>query len=212
MAHLTLQAVSDRLEIADLQYRYALALDTRDWALLERCFTVDAIVDYGELGGVITGAAKIAQFCRSALDGLDASQHLIGNTMVTIDGDRATGLCYFVAQHVFVSDNGSNTYLVAGTYHDELHRGADGWQMTSRAYQLARVMPTWRGPPPGPAVKCQRLLACDNESSAARPGSSGPDELVMASRRWRDRSPTRSGRIDRQVKYHPFSSRSNRSS
>lgn len=131
--------VQDHLDIIQLHHRYAWGLDQRDWTMLEDCFTVDGEVDYGDLGGVLQGATTIAAFCRQVLEGLDASQHLIGNTIVDLAGDRATATSYFQAQHVFVSDNGSNTYIVAGTYRDELVRGGGTWRIAKRT-----LTPTWR--------------------------------------------------------------------
>ena len=112
----TTSTMQDHLDIVELHHRYAWSLDHRDWTMLADCFSPDGEVDYGMLGGQLKGATVIAEFCRQVLEGLDASQHLIGNTMVDLDGDRATATCYFQAQHVFVSDNGANTYIVAGTY------------------------------------------------------------------------------------------------
>jgi hypothetical protein len=130
--------VRDRLDIMQLHHRYAWALDQRDWSMLERCFTPDGGVDYGDLGGEFQGAAEIAAFCRQALEGLDASQHLIGNTMIELDGDRATATCYFQAQHVFEGAPGGDTYIVAGTYTDVLTRDDDGWRIAHRT-----LTPSW---------------------------------------------------------------------
>ena len=45
-----LQRLIDRQEIADLCARYTFALDTRDWALFESCFTdAPAFVRNGRL-------------------------------------------------------------------------------------------------------------------------------------------------------------------
>ena len=38
--------LSDRAEIHDVIVRYGWAIDTKDWALLDTCFTDDAEVDY----------------------------------------------------------------------------------------------------------------------------------------------------------------------
>jgi hypothetical protein len=129
----------DRLDIIELHHRYAWALDRRDWQLLEECFTPDGGVDYGDLGGELHGAADIAAFCRRALEGLDATQHLIGNSMVQLDGDRATSTCYFQAQHVLAGARDGDTYIVAGTYADELAREDDGWRIAHRT-----LTPSWR--------------------------------------------------------------------
>jgi hypothetical protein len=128
----------DRLDIIELHHRYAWALDHREWKQLEECFTADGGVDYGDLGGEFRGAAEIAAFCRQALEGLDASQHLIGNTMIELDGDRATATCYFHAQHVFNGAPGGDTYIVAGTYSDVLARDHGGWRITRRT-----LSPSW---------------------------------------------------------------------
>src|SRR5581483_2694029 len=95
-------------------------------------FTDDGAADYGELGGVNTGAATIAAFCRSALAGLDASQHLITNEVVELDGDRGRARCYFQAQHVYRGAEGGDHYLVGGTYEDELVRTPEGWRIRRR--------------------------------------------------------------------------------
>lgn len=132
-------SLQDHLDIVGLHHRYAWSLDHRDWLGLADCFVEDAVVDYGALGGELEGATVVAEFCRSVLEGLDASQHLIGNTMVELDGDEAAATCYFQAQHVFVSDNGANTYLVAGTYTDHLRRVEGGWRIVRRT-----LTPMWR--------------------------------------------------------------------
>jgi hypothetical protein len=128
----------DRLDIIELHHRYAWALDQRDWSMLEGCFTPDGGVDYGDLGGEFRGATEIAAFCRQALEGLDASQHLIGNTMIELSGDRATATCYFQAQHVFSGARGGDTYIVAGTYTDVLARDDGGWRIAHRT-----LTPSW---------------------------------------------------------------------
>jgi hypothetical protein len=124
--------VADRLAITDVLYQYATALDTRDWDLLRACFTADGVADYLEFGGVNEGREAIVKLCGGVLSGLDASQHLIANPRVTLDGDRATATCYFQAQHFLASPAGGNTYLVGGSYEDRFVRTAEGWQIAYR--------------------------------------------------------------------------------
>lgn len=128
-----LAEVEDRQHITEVLYRYASALDGRDWDLLRSCFTEDAIADYLDLGGVKEGIEEIVALCDGALSGLDSSQHLIGNPRVEIAGDRATASCYLQAQHYLVSPSGANTFLVGGTYVDRLVRTPDGWRIEHRA-------------------------------------------------------------------------------
>jgi ketosteroid isomerase-like protein len=128
---LDLQQVLDRLEIGDLLARYCTALDRRDWDRLADVFTADAVCDYGALG-TPTGVAEITGLVRGTLDTLDATQHLIGNVVVAVDGDTATAHCYLIAQHLREGTPGGETYLLGGTYEDVLLRTADGWRITHR--------------------------------------------------------------------------------
>ena len=45
---LSLQEISDRIQINDLLVRYTVAIDTQDWKLLDTVFLPDATVDYTE--------------------------------------------------------------------------------------------------------------------------------------------------------------------
>jgi len=66
------------------------------------------------------------------LEPLDASQHLLGNTVVDVDGDDATSICYFQAQHVRAGTPGGDTYFIAGSYADRLVRTPQGWRIAER--------------------------------------------------------------------------------
>jgi len=128
-------ALVDRAEIAALSVRYATALDRREWSLLRSCFATDAIVEYEGMPP-IHGLDAVIDVCKSALDRLDASQHLIGNQVVELDGDLARPECYLQAQHVRRDLDG--TYIVAGTYSDLLRREPAGWRIVHR-----RLAVTW---------------------------------------------------------------------
>jgi hypothetical protein len=54
---LSLQELSDRLEIEQLIVRYSNCIDQRDWDGLDAVFTPDAYIDYRKLGG-IDGASR----------------------------------------------------------------------------------------------------------------------------------------------------------
>lgn len=125
-----LQRLVDRQEIADLCVRYTFALDTKDWQLLESCFTTDPV--FVHPGGRLQGFPAILARTSAALEPLDATQHLLGNVVVAVDGDTATASSYFQAQHVRANAPGGDTYLIAGSYTDSLVRAADGWRIAQR--------------------------------------------------------------------------------
>ena len=63
---LSLQEISDRLEIQDLLTRYSFAIDQRDWDALDSVFTEDARIDYSESGGA--AGSNVAQATREGQD------------------------------------------------------------------------------------------------------------------------------------------------
>jgi ketosteroid isomerase-like protein len=123
--------LGDRQDIVDVCVRYALALDSRDWKMLATCFTEDAVANY-EGRPPARGYSAIEQTCRSALDPLAASQHLLGNHLVTVGSDEAEALCYFQAQHVRAGAGGVTQLIIAGRYEDRFVRTEQGWRIAER--------------------------------------------------------------------------------
>lgn len=120
----------DRQQIADLCVRYTTALDAKDWDLLRNCFVEEPV--FVHPGGRLSGWDAIRARTSAALTPLDVSQHLLGNMTAEVDGDTATSLCYFQAQHVRHDTPGGDTYIIAGRYADRLERTAAGWQIAQR--------------------------------------------------------------------------------
>ena len=112
--------------------RYCWALDTRQFHELSEVFTPDAVGDYGSLG-TFHGAEEIATFVEKVLTRLDASQHLVTNHEVVIDGETATCRCQLQAQHVRNAAEGGTTYLIGGYYEDELVDTKAGWRIRRRS-------------------------------------------------------------------------------
>lgn len=129
-------SVQDRLDIADVLARYCLALDDRDWGMLVRVFTEDAVAEYARVG-VSRGLDAITATVRSSLEPLDASQHCIGTSLVEAGAEGTVGRTYLVAQHIVHGMPGGDTFTVAGTYTDRFVRAPDGWRIRHR--QLSRV-------------------------------------------------------------------------
>jgi hypothetical protein len=128
-----LQQLVDRQAIVDLTVAYTYALDTKDWDALDQVFTPDATAFLTE---ELNGREAIKARVRRALEGLDVSQHLIGNHQIDIEGDRATGRCYLQAQHVRDAAPGPPNFIVAGRYDDRYVRTPDGWRVERRALTI----------------------------------------------------------------------------
>lgn len=124
----------DEHEIVDVMNAYTTALDTKDWELLESCFTPDGEADFGNLAGVgvLDSPQALVDLCRGALQDLQATQHLQGNYVVEVDGDAAQASCYFQANHFLEGAPGGNVFTVWGKYRDRFVRTADGWKIKHR--------------------------------------------------------------------------------
>jgi ketosteroid isomerase-like protein len=124
---------SDRSEIIDLAVRYTWALDTKNLEDLRDVFTSDvtAVLRGVECEGIDQIIARIG----GAILRLDHTQHLVGNHLVTVDGDTGTHRCHLQSQHVLAGCEGGDNYIVGGYYDDRVVRTADGWRIAHRTMQ-----------------------------------------------------------------------------
>jgi hypothetical protein len=130
---LSTQELSDRQEIQDLLVRYTRAIDTKDWALLDRCFTPDAHVDYTSSGGVAGKYPEVRAWLEKALAAFPAMMHFIGNTTLELHADRARARTYVINPMGFPKpEGGLHVFSVYAHYVDELVRTAEGWRIAQR--------------------------------------------------------------------------------
>ena len=81
---LTLQEISDRLEIQDLMHRYARMVDFREWDLMDRVFAPDARIDYRSTGGQEGPYREVLAWLDRALAPWPINLHHITNLVVDI--------------------------------------------------------------------------------------------------------------------------------
>lgn len=117
-------------EIAHAIYRFARAMDERDWDALDDVLLEEASADLGM--GVVSGRAAIVRFIRSFLDDCGPTQHLIGNLVVDVDGERASSRCYVSDMHKGAGVKAHLTFSTLGEYHDTWARRDGKWWMMHR--------------------------------------------------------------------------------
>jgi hypothetical protein len=67
------------------------------------------------------------------LAGLDATQHLVGKSLIDLQGDEAEVRTYLFSQHIRESAPGPvKHYSLGGEYADRVVRTADGWKIAYR--------------------------------------------------------------------------------
>jgi len=130
---LSLQEVSDRIEIQDLLVRYTKAIDEKDFELLDQCFTGDAQVDYISSGGIAGTYQEARAWLQKALAPFPMTVHYIANSEVQLDGDRASARTAVLNPMGFANPDGSLHQFTVGAYYvDELVRTKDGWRIAKR--------------------------------------------------------------------------------
>jgi len=132
------QEISDRIEIGDLLTRYARAIDTKDWNLLDTCFTPDAHLDYTSAGGIAGRYPEVRKWLEAALAPFPMTVHFISNSTVNLDGDSADGRTYVLNPMGFQNPDGSmHLFTVGAYYNDKLTRTGDGWRISERIEEQA---------------------------------------------------------------------------
>ena len=89
---MTLQEISDRMEIQDLMVAYCYAIDRQNWDELDNVFLPDSLIDYSEMVNFRGNLAQTKEFLKSGLgDTRSAYQHSISTSQIKIEGDIAHG-------------------------------------------------------------------------------------------------------------------------
>ncbi len=135
---MTVQEISDRIQIHDLLVRYTVAIDTKDWKLLDGCFLPDAHVDYTATGGIKGPYREVRAWLEKALSAFPMTVHFISNSTVTLEGDQARARTYVLNPMGFPKPDGNlHIFTVGGYYVDQLVRTPDGWRIAERVEQQA---------------------------------------------------------------------------
>jgi 3-phenylpropionate/cinnamic acid dioxygenase small subunit len=126
-----LQTVTDRLDIADVLYRYARCIEERDFAGAAANFTADCFADYGKRAtDQLNGSAAVEAWIGGALKHVVATSHHISNVTVRLtDSDHAEVVSYLHAWHQVPAPI---TPVVYGRYVDSFERTTDGWRIARR--------------------------------------------------------------------------------
>jgi 3-phenylpropionate/cinnamic acid dioxygenase small subunit len=132
LQQVTVEVAADVVAIQQVLFHYAYALDARDYDALDEVFSADAKLHTS--GGTLMSPAQYKAMCATELPKLDATHHMVTNTSVTVDGDRANARAYFQAQHVKGSLAPDSQLLMAGWVDDEFERRAEGWRIVDRRW------------------------------------------------------------------------------
>jgi hypothetical protein len=130
---LSLQEISDRLEIQDLFTTYATAIDTKNFDDLDKVFTPDAYIDYRAMGGIDGRFPEVKAWLAQVLPNFSTYYHMVGNIAIKVDGDTATSkIICFNPMQMDLEGGSKQTMFLGLWYIDKFVRTADGWRMCER--------------------------------------------------------------------------------
>lgn len=120
----------DKQDCVELVHKLARAIDRCDADLVRQVFHTDATDDHGGFKGT---AADFVPWVMDVLKGMRRTQHIIGNVLVEIKGDKAEGESYFIAHHVLPGGEGGDNFMVAaGRYLDRFEKRDGAWKISHR--------------------------------------------------------------------------------
>jgi 3-phenylpropionate/cinnamic acid dioxygenase small subunit len=121
---------SDGEEIQALLYRYARAVDTKDWELYRTVFTDDAVIDYSSAGFAAGSLDDVVAALSVGFGALPWSMHYITNVEV-LECDGATATVQAMFYNPMQLPGMAEMSSCGGYYHHELLCTTDGWRSTS---------------------------------------------------------------------------------
>ena len=150
-----LEIMADKFECAELVAKLAKGIDRCDADMVRECFHADATDDHGMFKGT---AEEFIAWVMPLLETMKRTQHVIGQSLVEVSGEKAASESYFVAHHTIATPDGDIFMIAAGRYLDSFERRDGTWKISHRhaIYDWNSVNPStdnWdRDDPDNPSV------------------------------------------------------------
>lgn len=128
-----LRDMLDHHEIRDLLARYCHACDRGDEALMAACYTgADSWDDHGAVKA--SGPDYAAIMCQRVLDRTEAASHILGQSLIRLEGDTAAAETFFAAFFRIAGADGEPARInqLVGRFVDELERREGRWVIRRR--------------------------------------------------------------------------------
>ncbi|ATA29120.1 hypothetical protein MLM_2991 [Mycobacterium lepraemurium] len=129
---LSLEEISDRLEIQQLLVDYSTAIDNRRFDDLDDVFTPDAYIDYTALGGIEGRYPEVKKWLAEVLPNFPVYAHMLGNFSVRIDGDTASSRVICFNPTDGIGRRHRSGAVLRALVRRRVRAHARGWRMTRR--------------------------------------------------------------------------------
>ncbi|MET0239054.1 MAG: nuclear transport factor 2 family protein [Sphingobium sp.] len=124
-----LQALLAKDRICEAIARLARGEDRRDGDLIKAAYWPDAITDYGMFAGDFD--AYFAWVIPGA-DAIKNTQHMIGQSVIDLDGDSAKAETQVISYHRVDMGAGDLDTCIGGRYLDIFEKRGEEWRIASR--------------------------------------------------------------------------------
>ncbi len=128
---------SDVIELNQLAFRYAAAVDACDVDAFLGVFAPDARLrtyqpDMAEPFADQVGHARLASVPDTMRGMYRATMHVMTNHLVQVDGDKASGTLLCTARHLNKDPTDRSVWAVMIRYEDRYERKGGAWRITDR--------------------------------------------------------------------------------
>ena len=126
----------DVIAITGVLSRYSMAMDLRQWELMDQVFTPDGEVFFNDLR--LQPSARGVALIRASIECCSYTHHANTTVMVDVDGDRAKAVTNVRAWHRG-GPNDDKEMEAIGRYFDDFVRTPSGWRISCR-HEVIPVM------------------------------------------------------------------------
>jgi hypothetical protein len=124
-----LRALIDRDRIRQCLERLARGEDRRDGAMIAASLWPDSVTDYGVFKGTFD---EYLDWVVPGADAITNTQHVLGQTYIELDGDRARAETQVLSYHRVDMGAGENDTIVGGRYLDVFEKRGGEWRIANR--------------------------------------------------------------------------------
>jgi hypothetical protein len=132
-----IDALESRFAIEALISGYAQAFDNHDEALLRTIWHEDASLSLGDFGNHM-GIDAIMASARANWTQMPHMHHWMANSLIEIDGDKASGRAAVDCLCTHVSNG---PLQISGLYHDRYERREGRWGIVDRRFDMHFITP-----------------------------------------------------------------------
>jgi len=128
------QQIQDRLDVIDICTRMAWHTDRRQWDALAEVFADKVMLDYTSLSGGVPGQVgrdELVGSWQQLIGAMTATQHLLSNHLVTVNGDVAECTAQFQATHLANMAPDEDRWVLGGHYWFGMIRVSGQWQISA---------------------------------------------------------------------------------